>query len=89
MELPAEARTGGPVLEGLRQGPRLTPPILPLQSSPPVYPGDPGMEPGRRCSGSGRLTDGGACTPTAGGLVGACFLPHQPKSLGGARGSEY
>lgn len=52
-----------------------------------VYHGDPGMEPGHRCSGTRRLTDGGAGAPRAGGLVGACFLPHQPKSRGGARGT--
>lgn len=53
-------------------------------SSRPLWcimgPGDPGMEPRRRCSGP-RLTDGGASAPTS-------FLPDQPKSRGGARGSE-
>lgn len=43
--------------------------------------------PERGLGAAGRLTDGGACAPTAGSLVGAS-LPDQPKRRGAARGSQ-
>lgn len=86
MASPPEAGTRWPEGGRIRSPVSANTPVLPLAWSSPVYHGDPGMEPGRRCSGPGRLTDGGACVPTAGGLVGACILPYQPESRGGARG---
>lgn len=92
MALPEEAGTlrpeGGRIrsqaLGGLAAATNAS--IFPVPSSPPVGSGEepPGWSLGAAVSW--RLTDGGASAPAAGGLVEA-FLPHQPKSRGGTRGS--
>lgn len=88
MRWPEDGRVRSPVSEGLGDRRRQTPPVLPLACSPPVCPGDPRDGAWAPLFRPGRLTDGGASAPTAGGLVGAYFLPDQLKAEAGRGGVD-
>lgn len=63
-------------------------PDLPLACSPPVCHGDPRDGAWAPLFRPGRLTDGGASAPTAGGLVGLTFSPTNRKAEAGRGGVD-